>query len=234
MLAHRRNAFKNLRSFRRSSLRYLHGGVGSYEFKRGADDGWNLHIHELALIDRRDFVFTEELVPLKGSSEKCKRIYVPRELVSLLAQELWLHSGDSFIVDVRGLYPRERYPGLVFLPSEDLSKPVYELSDVEDGCETACTPDSLFSGLCEAFKYALKFDELSHEDWLHAALALGGRRLIYSYGCLHGVRVLEDYGDDIEDELRNQPFYEKVYRYYKGTYLLHDTHSEDDAFFPRK
>lgn len=237
MLKRRRDSFDRPRLRRLSPLRYLHGGAGSYEFKRGADGGWNLHIHEIALIDRRDFVFTEELVPLKGrfnqEPEKYKRIYVPRELVSLLAQELWLHSGDSFIVDVRGLYPRELYSRLVSLPPEDLLKPVYQLSDTEDVCETACTPDSLFSGLCEAFKYALKFDELSHEDWLHAALSLGGRRLIYSYGCLHGVQVLEDDGDDIEDELRNQPFYEKVYRYYKGTYLLHETHSEENAFFPR-
>jgi hypothetical protein len=221
---------------RRSPLRHLHGGVGSYEFKRGKDGGWNLHIHELALVDRRDFEFTEELVPVKGregQSQKYKRVYVPRELASLLAQELWLHSGDSYILDVRGLYSRELYSRLAPLPSEDLSKPVFELSDTEDGSETAFTPDSLFSGLCEAFKYALKFDELSHEDWLEAATKLERRRLIYSYGCLHGAVVPEDHGDDIEDELRNQPFYEKVYRYYKGSgYILDRTNSQEDAVFP--
>lgn len=236
LLSHRRKSFSLTNRLRRlSPLRHLHGGVGSYEFKRGKDGGWNLHIHELALVDRRDFEFTEELVPVKGReghSQKYKRVYVPRELASLLAQELWLHSGDSYILDVRGLYSRELYSRLAPLPSEDLSKPVFQPSDTEDGSETAFTPDSLFSGLCEAFKYALKFDELSHEDWLDAATKLEKRRLIYSYGCLHGVDVPEDHGDDIEDELRNQPFYEKVYRYYKGSgYILDHTNSQEEAHF---
>lgn len=237
LLEGRRTSFRSFRyRLRRlSPLRHLHGGVGSYEFKRGKDGGWNLHIHELALVDRRDFEFTEELVPVKGReghSQKYKRVYVPRELASLLAQELWLHSGDSYILDVRGLYSREFYSRLAPLPSEDLAKPVFQPSDTEDGAETAFTPDSLFSGLCEAFKYALKFDELSHEDWLDAATKLEKRRLIYSYGCLHGVVVPEDHDDDIEDELRNQPFYEKVYRYYKGSgYILDHTNSQEDAHF---
>lgn len=239
LLSDRRKSLSLTNRIRRlSPLRFLQGGVGSYEFKRGKDGGWNLHIHELVLIDRRDWEFTEELVPVKGrqgQTQKYKLIYSCRELSSLLAQELWRHSGDSYILDLRGLYSREKYSRLASLPSELLSSPVFQLFDTEDGFETASTPDSLFSGLCEAFKYALKFDELSHEDWLEAALSLRGRRLIYSYGCLHGVDVPEDNGDDIEDELRNQPFYVKVYRYFKGSgYIEHERYSEEESPFPRR
>lgn len=240
MLTRRRDYFKNPSKYLRPSpLRFLHGGAGSYEFKRGRkSQEWNFHIHEVALIDRRDFVFTEENLPIrlkKGEQERdqqYKRVYVPKELVSLLAQELWLVSGDSFIVDVRGLYPREGYELLNGLSEAELAKPVYSPAEPDE--ETPDTPDTLFSGLCEAFKYSVKPDELSHEDWFEAATYLQRRRLFYSYGLLRNVKVPEDNSDDRDEDWKDQPFIEKVYTFFRRSsrFELTAVHLQEDAVFP--
>lgn len=229
------------RTVNHSPFRYILGGVGSYEFKRGANsEDWHPHIHMIALMNRKDFVFTEELVKVrkrKGDTEqKYKRVYVPKEFVALLAEELWKVSGDSFICDVRGLYPRDKYSQLLPLSAEDLAKPVYTVKDA-DGAETQNTPDSIFSGLCEAFKYSIKPDELSHEDWLEAATILQGKRLYFSFGNLYGVKVEipETDADQLEEYLKALPYIERVYRYFHrfGEYkeiAAHPKGSEGEMF----
>lgn len=221
-----------------SPLIHLHGGAGSYEFKRGRNSGeWNFHIHEVALIDRREFAFTEQLRPVrlkKGETvQEYKRVYVPTDLENLLRQELWLVSGDSYVVDVRGLYPREGYERLNGLSEGDLSKPVYTPPSADE--ENPDTPDTLFSGLCEAFKYSVKPDELSHEDWFEAATYLQRRRLFYSYGILRNVEMPEETSDDRDqDWMRDAPFEEKVYSYFfdRGQYELTQVNQQKDALFP--
>lgn len=239
MLARRRDHLNHLGKYLHPSpLTHLHGGAGSYEFKRGRNSGeWNFHIHEVALIDRREFVFTEQLRPVrlkKGETEQqYKRVYVPQELEGLLCQELWKVSGDSYVVDVRGLYPREGYERLNGLPEADLSKPVYTPPSADE--ENPDTPDTLFSGLCEAFKYSVKPDELSHEDWFEAATYLQRRRLFYSYGILRNVEVPEDTSDDRdEDWMIDAPFEEKVYSYFfqHGQYELTQVNQQENAIFP--
>lgn len=233
-----RSLRKSNRTVRHTPFVHLHGGVASYEFKRGKDGEWHPHIHMLGLMDRRSFFFVEELVPVrmrKGDTvQQYKRVYIPKEFVSLLAQELWLLTGDSFICDVRGLYPRQQYSTLVPLSAEDLAKPVYGQYQLDE--DNPNTPDSLFSGLCEAFKYAVKPGELSHEDWLHACLVLQERRLYKSFGCLYGKNVYlpDDDVDQLEGFLEDVPYIERLYRYSysQEQYVHQDDRFMDNAVFP--
>lgn len=236
MLDRRRRAQNNQKYSFPTPLRFLKGGAGSYEFKRGRNSGqFNFHIHEVALIDRREHVFTEQLRPVrmkKGDTvQTYKLVYVPLELEGLLCQELWLTTGDSFVADVRGLYPRDKYTRLDGLSGDDLAKPLFNPPcDDEDNPDA---PDSLFSGLCEAFKYTVKPDELSHEDWLAVATYLQRRRLFYSYGLLRSVKVPEDNSDDREDWMLDAPFIEKIYKYYsrEKCYQLEKIHDQKEALF---
>lgn len=240
ILERRRAASKSNRIQRYSPFRHIFGGVGSYEFKRGSGSGeWHVHLHLIVLIDRNDWLITEELVKCRkkeGFPQMYKRIYVPKELVSLCTQELWMCSGDSFIMDIRGLYPRNEYGKLVPLSEADQAKPIFEAKHI-DGNESEDTPDSLFSGLCEAFKYAVKPEELTHEDWLQVACLLQGRRLYFSFGNLYGVKVVvpDDDKDLIEDKLKDLPYVERIYKYHHiyGRYLPFVTHEKGKGeWFP--
>lgn len=77
-----------------------------------------------------------------------------------------------------------------------------------------------FGAICEAFKYALKLDDMTEEDKVHAAEVLQGRRLQRSFGNLHGVDINEDLVDDIEQVLALQPYVDLVYNYNKTGYVL--------------
>ena len=80
-----------------------------------------------------------------------------------------------------------------------------------------------FGAICEAFKYALKLDDMTEEDKVHAAEVLQGRRLQRSFGNLHGVDINEDLVDDIEKVLSLQPYVDLVYHYNKTGYVLVET-----------
>lgn len=216
LMRRRRNA---LTSGRRIDLfptvyRHVKGAAGSYEFKRGGNSGlWHPHMHEIAILDSRDFVFSQveeqytRLVADEqgGSSfETCtKKIFKPLDFEAQLAQEWWMITGDSFVVDVRRL-------------------------DVQD------TTDFLVA-VCEAFKYALKVNELAFADQIEGYRTLKGRRLVYSYGCLHGVVVPDEAFDTVEDLLLDRPYVEIVYQYChrKTKYFHTETHEADEMLYIR-
>lgn len=80
--------------------------------------------------------------------------------------------------------------------------------------------ESFRKGCCEAFKYALKFTSLEVGDQVHAYKTLRGRRLIYSYGCLWGVKISDSSVDTVEESLKLEPYVDLMYRYFSGRYNL--------------
>ncbi len=193
-----------------SIMQHVAGSVGTYEFGRGANsDGWHPHIHEIVLLEPV-FEFTErEKKGWKrdeetGEWEKAPRtVHVPLEFESRLAQEYWMISGDSYILDARRV-------------------DCYD----ENGM---FVQDQLVNALCEVFKYALKFNELSFADQVHAYKTLKGRRLIFSYGCLRGVKV-DDYLKDPEREvLEVGPYAYELYSFINKEYHF-SRHLDNDEY----
>lgn len=87
----------------------------------------------------------------------------------------------------------------------------------------------LFKAVCEAFKYALKMNELTVEDQIYAYRVLAGRRLVFSYGLLRGVEVTDSLADDIDEYLKDRPYEDKFYRWDgEGKYVRKEM-SDDTA-----
>jgi len=86
----------------------------------------------------------------------------------------------------------------------------------------------LVDGIKEVFKYALKFGDLSLEKNLEAYETLIGKRLLGSFGSLHGVKVPEKLTDEL---LADLPYIEMFYKFapQKGSYELTDTSKQDQA-----
>ncbi len=182
-------------------LRHVLGGAGSYEFKIGSGSKlWHPHIHEIALLDSREYVFTEELLFVKDRSQ---RLFVPQEFKAALRAEWKSLTGDSDQVDVRGLYPRDGYARLI------------SLQDAEEA-SVFDKDDPISSGTFEAFKYSLVPDEhMTHEEQYHAAKTLQGCRLLFTYGLLRGVQLPDESFDDVEQVLADLPYYQKFYQYFQ-------------------
>lgn len=187
----------------RSVMRYVRGSVGTYEFKRGRNSGlWHPHIHEIALLEPGVFEFRdeEEIYKFRDDDgewrEAVRVVSVPCEFRSLLSQEYWLCSGDSYIVDVRRI------------DLSDVSRPVDDDPESDRSAR-----DSLVSALCEVFKYALKFSSLTPEDQIHAYRTLKGRRLLFSYGCMRGVEIDESLLDSADSGLEIGPYVIEMFRF---------------------
>lgn len=84
----------------------------------------------------------------------------------------------------------------------------------------------LVDGIKEVFKYALKFGDLSLEKNLEAYESLLGKRLLGSFGSLHGVKVPEK---DTDELLTDLPYIEMFYKFapQKGSYELTDTNKHE-------
>ena len=138
--------------------------------------------------------------------KKGKEVECPIEFEQALQQE-WLNiTGDSWSVDVR------------------------KVSTIE----SLDKPNSLLKAICEASKYALKLNDIEHEDQVHAYKVLRGRRLTFTYGSLWGIKIPDDLNDTIEDELKLLPYVDLVYSFYSGNYNLSDvTDTGDTLFGPR-
>jgi hypothetical protein len=195
-----------------SVMQYVHGSVGTYEFKRGKESGqWHPHIHEVAFLDPV-FEFTPEYElgwhrADGGTFERVKRlINVPLEFRSRLAQEYWMISGDSYIVDVRRIeiFDLSSFTEGVELPAQEISSDQQKVA----------------KALCEVFKYALKFSDMPLEDQIHAYKILRGRRLIFSYGCLRGVKVPDNLVDQSRSELEIGPYVYELYKFANNEYYL--------------
>jgi hypothetical protein len=181
-------------------LRHVLGGAGSYEFKIGSGSKlWHPHIHEIALLDSREYVFTEELLPFDN---RFQRVFVPQVFKAALRAEWKSLTGDSDQVDVRGLYPRESYTRLITLQDSEDASVFYK-------------DDSISSGIFEAFKYALVPEQMTHEEQYHAAKTLEGCRLLFTYGLFRGVQLPDESFDDIDQFLADLPYYQKFYQYFQ-------------------
>ena len=73
--------------------------------------------------------------------------------------------------------------------------------------------EDVLGGFLEVFKYAVKFSDLPLEDNWHGFEALGGKRLIASFGVFRGLEVPDDLADDQLDDL---PYMEMLYRFVQG------------------
>ncbi|MCP4491246.1 MAG: hypothetical protein GY820_28615 [Gammaproteobacteria bacterium] len=92
----------------------------------------------------------------------------------------------------------------------------YALEDLHDD-------ESFKNGVCETFKYALKFNDLKIGEQVHAFEVLRGRRLIFSYGCLRGVNVPDSLVDDIDSRLALEPWMDILYRFVNSAYAVRRT-----------
>lgn len=77
---------------------------------------------------------------------------------------------------------------------------------------------NMVTGFLEVFSYALKFSGLDLENNLKAFQILKGKRMISSFGLLHGVQVPEDLTDE---PLEGLPFIELLYRYMNDSSSYH-------------
>lgn len=80
--------------------------------------------------------------------------------------------------------------------------------------------DDLIPALLEVFKYAVKLSGLPPEKQIEVWSNLKGRRLLGSFGCLWGVKVPSFKVDEIEEQLKDEPYVDEVYRYFSSGYQL--------------
>jgi hypothetical protein len=116
---------------------------------------------------------------------KGKQVDVPLEFEAAFIEEWKEATGGSFMVDVRRI----------------------DQTDEKD----------FFGSLLEVFSYTLKISSLTIEDQLHAYTVLcasgRSRRLIFSYGCLWGVKLPEGCADLVGDELKFEKYLDIYYRF---------------------
>ena len=75
------------------------------------------------------------------------------------------------------------------------------------------------AGFCEVFKYAVKPAELGRCLLLEAFPILSGQRLVGSFGCFFGIKEPTKLTDDL-DSMKSLPFFEYLYRFMQGHYLV--------------
>jgi plasmid rolling circle replication initiator protein Rep len=99
-------------------------------------------------------------------------------------------TGDSKIVDIRRIKPKLNAGGL--------------------GIDTA---------MLEVVKYSMKFSDMSLEDTWYAFTVLQSKRLLGSFGNLHGVKMPDNLLDDV---LEGLPYLELLYKFnaFRGVYDL--------------
>ncbi len=185
-----------------SVMRHIVGSVGTYEIGRGENSGlWHPHSHEIVLVEP---VFEHTEVEVPGWkrdpdtglwNKVARKILKPFEFQRRLSEEYLDISGDSNIVDIR-------------------------LIDCFDD-NGFFNQELLFKALCEVFKYSLKFGDLSFEDQIYVYRTLKGRRLLFSYGCLRGVKVTDYLNDADREKLEVGPYVYRMYKFLQNDYSFH-------------
>lgn len=109
-------------------------------------------------------------------------------------------TGDSYIVDIRKITKKTM-----------------------NGKSTAIS-----DAMCEVFKYALKFSDLTLERQFEAYETLKGQRMLGAFGLLHGVKIPESLLDDLQG-LEALPYIEMFYSFKnkKGVYDLMRTEERE-------
>ena len=150
-----------------------------------------------------EIALLEPSVSFKTVNRKNKVYDCPVEFEKELQKE-WLElSQDSSMIDVRKISYVPGQPG----------------------------DTSLQKAICEASKYALKMNDMEHEDQIHAYKVLSGRRLTFTYGSLWGIKIPDDLNDTIEDELKLLPYIDLCYSFYSDNYNLVEVTDTGDRFF---
>lgn len=76
----------------------------------------------------------------------------------------------------------------------------------------------------EVFKYALKMGDLDPADQVHAYHTLKTKRLVTGIGDLYNIKMPHELHDDIEEELKLQPYIDVVFKFVKDKYQFsHNT-----------
>lgn len=209
LMQSRRNALKAKRLRLRNPTVYasLHGGVGSYEYKRGKNsDLWHPHSHEIALISLADWQI-EPIQIYKGkNSFDLQTIWKPLELEHRLREEWKMLTAGSFMCDVR------------------------MIGWNEDG---EYDEEGLFGAVAEVMGYCLKMQDISPADQVEAYRVLRRRRLTYTYGCLRNVELPPEAYDTDELIPEDEPWIELEYRWWSGGYNLTSVREQDQAYFSR-
>lgn len=109
-------------------------------------------------------------------------------------------TGDSYIVDIRKITKKNM------------------------NSESSAIADAM----CEVFKYALKFSDLTLERQFEAYETLMGQRMLGAFGLLHGVKIPESLLDDLKG-LDHLPYIEMFYSFKnrKGVYDLTRTEERE-------
>jgi hypothetical protein len=162
------------------------GGVGSYEYKRGAFSKlWHPHSHELAFIRLADWQITptKELRWRKIDEKRQEveeTVWKPLEIESRLREEWKQLTGGSWVCDVR----------MVAWSDQGLTQ----------------NDDELFGAVAEVMGYCLKMQDIAAEDQVEAYRLLRRRRLTYTYGALRNVELPDEAvdADDIPDSELNE------------------------------
>ena len=204
------NAWSNLVRRRRNALAgksqtvmtEFEGGILAGETKRGKNSGqWHFHTHGILLAD----VDQVERYPLLWRS---------------LQQEWSAEIGTYCNVQLEPLRAtKQAHTGA---------------SSLAGGTEpSSLCPELLGAEMLEVFKYALKAGDLAFEDRWNAAcyfapsMLYSGKRgpnLVRSFGCLRGVDLPTDLGDDLAG-FADSVFTERTYRYDDGRYREDDVYS---------
>lgn len=210
LIQRRRDASKPGRIVTPTVYAACHGGVGSYEYKRGRGSGlWHPHSHEIALLTRADWQWTPTDVQRRrkigGRSQYVtETVTKPLDFEAALSQEWSDLTGGSWVVDVR----------LVDSHAVDASA----------ACE-----DHLYNAVAETMSYALKAQDLAPADQVEAYDVLKRRRLTYTYGCLRSVDLPSEAYDLDETIAKDEPWLEREYRWWSGRYNLHQVRQQVDA-----
>lgn len=187
-----------------------HGGVGSYEYKRGKGSAeWHPHSHEIALLSKADWEWTATEVlrrrKVNGKSVMVVQTVIkPLEFEDRLSGEWSELTGGSWVVDVRQV----------------------EVAKDADG------EDDLYNAVAETMSYALKAQDLTPADQVYAYTVLRRRRLTYTYGCLRNVDLPPDAYDQDDTIPDDEPWVEREYRWWSGRYNLTEVRKQADALLP--
>lgn len=210
----RRDAFRSGKSTVRikkpTVYASFHGGVGSYEYKRGKNSKlWHPHSHEIAFItpaEHKIECFEDIRTDDQGNKHVFKASYHPVDLQNRLREEWKLLTAGSYVCDVRMI-------------CWDANGPTQD-------------EDALFGAVAEVMGYCLKMVDVDPADQVAAWQLLRTRRLTYSYGEMRNVELPPEAYDTDDDIPADEPWIEREYRWWSGRYNLRKVRLQADALFP--
>lgn len=126
---------------------------------------------------------------------------------------LWHIHGHALVCGAAGLSPREFQEGwsdLVGYWAQLDLRPLNSSLRLQLDPDSQETEQAVAKDLMEVFKYALKFNAMTFEDRREAFEKLQGKRMVSAFGAFYGVKLEDDYLDDLEG-LDMEPYIRLVY-----------------------